>query len=182
MDFYLRFEAKRREQPIAIRAEIDAKLNFPLGDGSLFTLTARADRIETGAGGLTLVDYKTGAPPSNKEILLGFAPQLTLEAAMARRGGFGFDAQTSAVEALYVKLGGKEGGRATPVAFAREKRDFTEVAEEHFAALKDLLNQFRDPACAYPSRPFPQFAAKYGAYDHLARVKEWSLGGGDEGE
>jgi hypothetical protein len=26
-------------------------------------------------------------------------------------------------------------------------------------------------------RPYPQFVNAYGAYDHLARVKEWAAGG-----
>jgi len=45
-----------------------------------------------------------------------------------------------------------------------------------------LLNQYRDPATAYPPRPFPKFAKRYNAYDHLARVKEWSRGGETEAD
>ena len=54
-----------------------------------FTLTARADRIERlREGGAALIDYKTGAPPGVAEVQVGFAPQLTLEAAMLARGAF----------------------------------------------------------------------------------------------
>jgi ATP-dependent helicase/nuclease subunit B len=35
---------------------------------------------------------------------------------------------------------------------------------------------------AYTARPYPQFASKYGSYDHLARVREWSLAGEEGGE
>ena len=55
-----------------------------------------------------------------------------------------------------------------------------DVADDHFRGLVDLLNQFRNPATPYPPRPFPKFAKRYNAYDHLARVKEWSRG--DEAE
>jgi hypothetical protein len=42
-----------------------------------------------------------------------------------------------------------------------------------------LLNQFRLADTPYPSRPWVEFASRYSDYDHLARVKEWSRGGGD---
>jgi ATP-dependent helicase/nuclease subunit B len=56
-----------------------------------------------------------------------------------------------------------------------------EVAEAHFQGLARLLTQFRNPATAYPPRPFPKFAKRYNPYDHLARVKEWSRGEAEEG-
>ena len=124
-----------------------------------------------------LVDYKTGTPPGMNEILVGFAPQLTLEAAMAVRGAFNLGWNFESVEALYLKLGGARGGEERPVDFSKSKANFIDVADDHYRALKDLLNQFRDPATPYPPRPFPKFAKRYNAYDHLARVKEWSLGG-----
>jgi ATP-dependent helicase/nuclease subunit B len=128
---------------------------------------------------VTLVDYKTGTPPGMQEILVGFAPQLTLEAAMALRGAFAPGAPAGTVEALYVKLGGPGGGKERRVAF-KNGPSFLDVAEEHFDGLVALLNQFRDPATPYPPRPFPKFAAAYNPYDHLARVREWSLSGGAE--
>jgi ATP-dependent helicase/nuclease subunit B len=179
IDFYLRFEAERRETLAEIKTEIAGKHEFALADGSLFALTARADRLEIGRdGAVTLVDYKTGQPPGSEEIRVGFSPQLTLEAAMAQRGGFGLAASPAEVSALYLKLGGAEGGKNLPVKW--KDKTFVEVAEEHFGGLVDLLNQFRDPQTPYPPRPFPKFAKCYNAYDHLARVKEWSISG--EGE
>ncbi len=180
IDFYLRFEAARREAAHEIKTEIAGKCEMTLGDGSLFALTARADRLEIGRdGAVTLVDYKTGQPPGQEEIRVGFSPQLTLEAAMARRGAFGFSAGLAEISALYLKLGGAAGGETKPVVFKADA--FMDVAEKHFADLTDLLTQFRDPATPYPPRPFPKFAKGYNAYDHLARVKEWSLSGEGEG-
>ncbi len=180
IDFYLRFEAERRAASPEIKTEIAGRHEFTLADGSRFALTARADRLEIGQGGaVTLVDYKTGQPPGRDEIRVGFAPQLTLEAAMARRGAFGLPAGLAAIDALYLKLGGPDGGKQKPVAFKNES--FMDVAERHFVDLIDLLNQFRDAETPYPPRPFPKFAKAYNAYDHLARLKEWSLGGEAEG-
>ena len=187
IDFYLRFEAGRRDRIKAINTECEGKLDIPLDDGSIFTLTARADRIELNSEGtVTLVDYKTGTPPGPNEIFVGFAPQLTLEAAMAARGAFNLGWNFESVEALYLKLGGARGGEEKPLDFAKAranvtKKSFLDVAEDHFYGLVELLDQFRDPATAYPPRPFPEYAKRYNAYDHLARVKEWSLGVEPEG-
>ncbi|HTJ01245.1 MAG TPA: PD-(D/E)XK nuclease family protein, partial [Methylovirgula sp.] len=180
--YYLDFETGRRDDLARIDVEIDGKLPITLNDGSVFTLSAKADRVEHHRdGGIGLIDYKTGSPPGITEVRVGFAPQLTLEAAMAVRGAFGLAEGTQVAEALYVKLGGKGGGDMRPLVFngkgkTKEAPSLGEVAEEHFQALVGLLNQFRDAATAYPPRPFPKFAAKYNAYDHLARVKEWSIG------
>jgi ATP-dependent helicase/nuclease subunit B len=180
IDFYLGFETARRDRIKEIMTEITGRHEIALADGSQFTLRARADRIELNHdGSVTLVDYKTGTPPGSDEILVGFAPQLTLEAAMAARGAFGFTVPINQIEGLYLKLGGADGGKERPVAF--KAGTFAEVAERHFAGLLDLLDQFRDEATPYPPRPFPKFAQKYNAYDHLARVKEWSQGGAAEG-
>ncbi|MGB6177287.1 MAG: double-strand break repair protein AddB [Methylocella sp.] len=180
IDFYLGFEAGRRDRIATIKTEAEGELDFGLADGSDFKLTARADRIERNSDGtVTLVDYKTGTPPGVNEILVGFAPQLTLEAAMCLRGAFNLGWSIETIEALYLKLGGAGGGEERPVNFG--KANFMDVAEAHYRDLVELLNQFRDPATAYPPRPFPKFAKRYNAYDHLARVKEWSLGGEPEG-
>ncbi|HUZ91693.1 MAG TPA: double-strand break repair protein AddB, partial [Methylocella sp.] len=182
IEFYLGFEARRRDKIKTIKTEHDGRLDIVLGDGSLFTLVARADRIELNNDGtVALVDYKTGVPPGTNEILVGFAPQLTLEAAMCVRGAFDLGQKIESVEALYLKLGGTLGGEEKPVAFAKANANFMDVAENHFCGLVELLTQFRDPATAYPPRPFPKFAKRYNAYDHLARVKEWSRGSEAEG-
>ncbi|MGH6851993.1 MAG: PD-(D/E)XK nuclease family protein, partial [Methylocella sp.] len=180
IDFFLGFEARRRDKIKAIKIECKGEFDIPLADGSDFKLTARADRIELNTDGpVMLVDYKTGTPPGMNEILVGFAPQLTLEAALAARGAFNLGWNVKTIEALYLKLGGTRGGEERPVDFA--KANFMDVAEDHYRGLIALLNQFRDEATAYPPRPFPKFAKRYNAYDHLARVKEWSLGGEPEG-
>ncbi|HUB64458.1 MAG TPA: PD-(D/E)XK nuclease family protein, partial [Methylocella sp.] len=180
IDFYLGFEAARRKTIKTIKTEVEGNLDIILADGSVFALTARADRIELNTdGSVTLVDYKTGTPPSNDEILFGFASQLTLEAAMCARNAFGLGGKTETIEALYLKLGGALGGKEKPVTFP--KANFIDVAENHYHGLIALLDQFRDPATPYPPRPFPKFARRYNAYDHLARVKEWSRGGEAEG-
>jgi ATP-dependent helicase/nuclease subunit B len=49
----------------------------------------RADRIDRNADGtLAVVDYKTGSPPSGKQVQAGFALQLGLIGMIAEDGGF----------------------------------------------------------------------------------------------
>lgn len=178
-DKFLAFDADRRALAERILIEKAGRLEIPLADGSVFTLSARADRIELlRGGGAALIDYKTGSPPGTGEIQVGFAPQLTLEAAMLSRGGFAQLPGLEAVSAFYFKLGGAKGGELRELKF--KDAAFGEIVERHFAGLKLLLDQFADPGTPYLSRPYPKFAKRAGAYDHLARVKEWSATGGSD--
>ncbi|HXW70385.1 MAG TPA: double-strand break repair protein AddB [Methylocella sp.] len=176
-DFYLAFEGKRREGLSVLASEVEGKLELLLKDGSQFLLTARADRIERGNDeAVTIIDYKTGSLPRKDDIERGFAPQLPLEAAMCANGAFGAEFHTQSLAAIYVKLGGPAGGKEEPI-----ESNLWDMAKTHLSGLMDLLNQFREAATPYPSRPFPEFAKRYNAYDHLARVAEWSRAG-DNGE
>jgi ATP-dependent helicase/nuclease subunit B len=174
---FLAFDTERRELARAIWVEKTGRLEIPLTDGSHFTLTARADRIEQlREGGAAVIDYKTGAPPGLAEVQVGFAPQLTLEAAMVERGGFAEIPPVPVIEAIYLKLGGVDGGFPRPLRF--KDAAFAEVVESHFSGLKQLLEQFAKESTPYLSRPHPKFAGRGADYDHLARVKEWSATGG----
>ena len=72
-----------------IYAEVSGKIEIPINGDRNFILSARADRIEHLIDGrFAVLDYKTGSPPSNKQVRLGLSPQLTLESAILRKGGF----------------------------------------------------------------------------------------------
>ena len=175
LDAFLAFDAERRVGAQRVLVERRGKFEFPLDDGARFTLTARADRIEIlKGGGAAIIDYKTGAPPGPNEVKVGFAPQLTLEAAMLAQGAFEGAPAIETREALYFKLGGADGGEVRRLAFD----DFGAVVARHFFGLKALLAQFADPTTPYLPRLFPKFAKRAGDYDHLARVKEWSATAG----
>ena len=86
--WFAHWEQHRRPDIVDILAETRGTLQIPV-DGRTFTLTARADRIERKQDGrFAILDYKTGAPPSDKQVSLGLSPQMTLEAAILREGGF----------------------------------------------------------------------------------------------
>ena len=91
-----------------IAAEIRGEIKIPLDNARIFTLAARADRIERRRdGSYAVLDYKTGQPPTGKQVRMGLSPQLTLEAAILREGGFAeFGAGGSVAELAYVRLSG----------------------------------------------------------------------------
>ncbi len=64
------------------------RCRFPWRTVARSRLSARADRIEEREDGFAVLDYKTGAPPTDKQVRIGLAPQLTLTAAILRAGGF----------------------------------------------------------------------------------------------
>ncbi|MDJ0447590.1 double-strand break repair protein AddB [Methylocystis sp. JR02] len=176
LDHALDFETQRREEGGVIFIEKSASWAIPLIDGSSFTLTAKADRIEIGPDKRACVfDYKTGKPPSMKQVQAGFAPQLTLEAAMVEAGAFKEIGAHVVSGAAYVGL--KDGGKTQFLKF--DGASFEEVVAKHAQELVKMLSQYRNPETPYPSRPFVALVAHEGDYDHLARVKEWSRGGGE---
>lgn len=136
-----------------------------------FTLTGTADRIDRLSDGqIALLDYKTGNPPTDKQVEAGFAPQLPLEAAMAARGAFEGLAAAAAGELAYLRLsGGREPGKVQPV-----KRDAAVQGEAALEGLMRLITRYGREATPYLSRPRPQFLDVPGDYDHLARLGEWS--------
>ncbi|WP_363346938.1 double-strand break repair protein AddB [Methylocystis echinoides] len=171
------FEQAQRAKGGVIHMEKAGEWVVTLADGALFSLTAKADRIEIDAQGNACVfDYKTGEPPSNKQVLAGWSPQLTLEAAMIAAGAFAEIGARPVAGAAYVGL--KNGGKTQPLHW--KEHSFEDVVAKHRDELVKMLSQYRDPATPYPSRPYVAFVKHEGDYDHLARVKEWARGGGDE--
>jgi ATP-dependent helicase/nuclease subunit B len=176
------WEAGRRPAIAAISAEIRGEIEIPLAAGA-FRLRGVADRIERHAdGGYVVLDYKTGALRTEKQVRTGLAPQLTLEAAMLRQGGFKTIPAGASVAALaYVMLkGGVPPGKLEPIVF----KDGTPAsqAERALEKLTTLVRRFDDDNEPYRSLVHPMWKARYGDYDHLARVKEWSATGGPEDE
>jgi ATP-dependent helicase/nuclease subunit B len=182
--FVADFEPERRAQLEALEAEIRGEIDIPLGDDS-FTLSARADRIERlSDGSYAILDYKTGQTATGKQVGAGLSPQLTLEAAILRRGGFKNIGAGGSVQTLaYVALrGGEPAGKYELLDFKSSNADAE--AERAFEKLTGIAARFAQQDTPYRSLVHPMWKRHYGDYDHLARVKEWSLtgGAGDDGD
>ena len=176
--WFARWETERRAGITALAAETRGEIEIALRDGA-FKLRGIADRIEFCRDGrYVILDYKTGAARTEKQVRTGLAPQLTLEAAMLRNGGFaGIAAGGSVTELLYVQLkGGDPAGELKPIQFKDGTAD--SQADHALAKLTQLARHFDDDNTPYRSLVHPMWRTHYGDYDHLARVKEWSSSGG----
>jgi len=174
--------AARRTTIPAIAAEIRGEIEIPLAAGA-FRLRGIADCIERQSDGTYIVlDYKTGSARTERQVRTGLAPQLTLEAAILRQGGFEAIRPGSSVSAIaYVMLkGGTRAGEFVPIAFKEGTPD--SQADRALEKLSALVRRFDDDNEPYRSLVHPMWKARYGDYDHLARVKEWSATGGPEDE
>ena len=150
-----------------ILAEVEGDLVIEVPAGP-FQLTARADRLELHAdGSVVIVDYKTGQPPSKKDMELGIAPQLALEGAILQGGGFagmGSERRPLADLQFWQLSGNEKGGKV-------EARS-TELVEEALKGLDALIRHYDQAGTAYPAAYRPP-TARSGDYDHLARLGEW---------
>ena len=144
-----------------------------------FRVTARADRLELRGGSADVLDFKTGAAPTRKQIESGLAPQLTLTAAILREGGFDLAGRAEPGQLLYVRVsGGRIPGREELRAAPGES---TDLAQRALAGLKQRVAAFDEVTTPYLAWAAPQFMGLYGGdYDHLARLWEWGVLGGDE--
>ncbi len=139
------------------------------GRNGPFTITAKADRIDRLAeGGFLLIDYKTGSVPPPKQVQTGFAPQLPLEGAILRGGGFkGVSGSPAALE--YWRLsGGEPAGERCRI----DAGDSASLIDRVVARVEALINRFDDPATPYLAVPSPLWAPRYSDYRHLERLAE----------
>ncbi len=136
-----------------------------------FKVFAKPDRIDHRADiGLSIIDYKTGQPPSAKQVEAGLTPQLPLEAIIALAGQFKGVPEAPVSELVYVHL---SGGREPAKVNNLKKLDVAKVIEDTRAGVAKLVTKFADAQTPYLSRPRPQFESRFGDFDHLARVGEW---------
>ena len=172
-NWFVGIEQERRAGIRQSFVEIEGRRPFkgPAGD---FTLRCRADRIDIlTSGGGSIVDYKTGEPPTKKQVRVLLAPQLPLEGAILAEGGFAEIGKLAPSELLYIRFGGGD-----------EPGEVRDVSDDTIALVKKAEQQligriayFDDVDTPYPPRVKPYRADVSGDYDHLARVREWSLAG-----
>ena len=175
-DWVAQVEAERRsERPVvALIPEASGTLELER-PGGLFRLVGRADRIERRReGGLAILDYKTGTPPSQKDVDAGLAPQLLLEAAMAEAGAFGAAISGTAEELTYWHLTGGFHAGELRTLFKADAAAITAAVVAAREALCSLIDAYDAPDRCYLSQPQPGFAPRFSDYAQLARVAEWA--------
>jgi ATP-dependent helicase/nuclease subunit B len=165
---FLAVERRRRAAIAMTHVELKGTLTFPAPGGD-FTLTGRADRIDVlKSGGTAIVDYKSGAVPSVKQVEKMLAPQLPLEAAMLAEDGFHIG-RLVAETLIYISLAdGEKAGDPSEIS------NGAALGAEALARLKQRVARFDALDTPYHPRVMPFRANSTGDYDHLARVREWS--------
>lgn len=135
------------------------------------TVYGRADRIDRLAdGGLAIIDYKTGAPPSRKAVAAGFALQLGLLGLIGRAGGFeGVSGDPEAFE--YWSLSRHQG------SFGKLMHPDKDMADGEFLAhaygnFADAVSKWLTGSEPFTAKLNPAYAP-YGDYDQLMRLEEW---------
>lgn len=154
-------ESARRKKNSKIFFEIKGAISLPTGH----ILEARADRIEVLNGFATIADYKTGAPPTKKDVEEFLEPQLPLEAIIALKSGFPGIQVTGISTLEYWCLGG--GPKQERVSEIKSAPEIINSSREKLLAMLRLYNL---PETPYPPRP----GSKYQSYHHLSREKEWA--------
>ena len=127
------------------------------------TIRARADRIADGI----VMDIKTGAAPTETQLMDGTMPQLPLEAYMLQSGGFKIPTTSLSrtPTMMFLQL---QNNNVQKIAFDAE----TTAKMMHAAVQKttDLINMFCVGRTPYENRPNSD--PKYRQYDDLARTRD----------
>lgn len=144
---------------------------LPIGE---VELSGIADRIEIGPEHVAILDFKTGAPATKKQVEAGLAPQLPLEAAMLARGAFKNVPAARASELIYWRFGNAD---PTPKPL---DLDAMAEADKALTALKGLLERYAKAEQPFLSKPRVLLIKPYAEYDQLARRKEWADAEGEE--
>lgn len=175
---FLDFERARNAEVKRRHAEIDGLWALPTG----FTLKGRADRVdEMWDGSVQLLDFKTGSVPAPGVMKAFEAPQLLLEAQMAKAGAMERVPAADSSALTYIKIG------LGPEAFA--PKDFSlgdghtimSAAAEIAQRMQRHVDFFLFGDNPMPARILPLKTQRFpGAYDHLSRMDEWTVIDADE--
>ena len=149
-----------------------------------FTLTGRADRVDEMADGtLEIMDFKTGSVPQPATMKAFEAPQLLLEAAMARAGAMEGVTPADSSALTYVKIGlGPDAFQPRPFSLASDY-DVMSAAHEIERRMQGHVEHFLFRDTPMPARLLPLKTQRFpGPYDHLSRMAEWTAVDDDEEE
>jgi ATP-dependent helicase/nuclease subunit B len=159
----IEFEQQRHSNNTKVYSEIKGSMQLPI-DGEMFTITARADRLEVDNGSTTIIDFKTGVLPTKSDIEQGLSVQLLIEGLIARKQGFGIKTPTD-IKLAYVQLGiGNKLGRIVELDL-----DIASALDKLEQDLIALLSKYSKEDSAYPACPDASIAPTYNEYEHLER-------------
>ena len=170
-------EAQIAEEPDRVPALIEQQADWIYRG---VTIRGKADRIDRLTDGtLAVVDYKTGMPPSGRQVEQGFALQLGTTGLMVQAGAFaGLSGEPTVFEYWSLAKSGKSdtgfGYVTTPVLTGNKRSgiplaDFLPEAQRY---LDDALDRWILGQEPFTARLNPNLKS-FATYDQLMRLDEW---------
>ncbi|WP_212111678.1 double-strand break repair protein AddB [Bartonella queenslandensis] len=152
---------------------------IPIGTTGV-TLSGRADRLDVLPDKtVEILDFKTGTPPSSKQVRELLFPQLALETALLMEGAFPDFQDLTPSNLFYIPLNGKGEIKSQSILLSKGEPHLSAVNLGKIAwkNLIALITYYQNPQQGYLSHAVPIISKRYeGDYDHLARLWEWSSG------
>lgn len=151
--------------------EEKGQMTFETALGS-FQLIGKVDRIDLlPDGAYEIIDYKTGTPPTKKDVEAGYSPQLTLEALMIQHRAFPLEPRPVNL-CTYWQLKGIQHIVKINKVLVGEK--VTQSQQEAYHGLISMITHYEDETTSYIAYPNFAIAGRYDDYRHLCRIDEWS--------
>jgi ATP-dependent helicase/nuclease subunit B len=166
--WFISIEEDRRKDIHEIQEEYALQTTFHLNDNISCTLNTRIDRSDIRKDKtIRLIDYKTGEPPSKRDIEEGIALQLPLEALLYEETTSGL---VSALEYWKVSGTGKTPCYISELGDLETIDTLKKQAKEN---LLHLLSYYLLSETPYLVSPQPGLAPLFNDYHHLERASEW---------
>lgn len=146
--------------PSEIATEVRLEKSITLGDVT-FTIYGTADRIDFLDDQLHIIDYKTGAPPTQKAIAAGYAPQLPLEGWLQNPDSIN---NPVATQLMHIHILPKH-----PFADVLSVKDVTDRITEASEGVTQILTQYISPNFHFYPAPNPDNTPAHSDYAHLER-------------
>lgn len=144
-------------------------LNTALGP---FHLVGKVDRIDLlPDNSYEIIDYKTGAPPTKKDVEAGYSPQLTLEALMIKHKAFPLESRPVSLCTYWQLKGIQHIVKINKVLTGEKVRQSQEEAHQ---GLISMITHYENESTSYIAYPNFAIAGRYDDYRHLCRIEEWS--------
>ncbi|MEM1131598.1 MAG: double-strand break repair protein AddB [Pseudomonadota bacterium] len=166
-------ERLRAEGRSVLAAEATGRIDY-----HDITLKGTADRIDhTADNGLVIIDYKTGQPPTARQVETGYAMQLGVLSLIAECGGFeGIKGRIESVEywSLVRNRADGFGYRDQPLKVGNKRSGLEPDAfmPEMLRYIDDALDRWIFGDAPFTAEPDPDYPG-YNDYDDLSRLEEW---------
>ncbi len=179
-DWFIDHENNWRKSAKFIESEIKGSVDFNIGD-IVFTIHGVADRIDRfNDGSYAIIDYKSAGSFTNSKIKKGELPQLPLEAIMLSEGGFNKGSSDNNKKKIssgnvsnigYWKItGARKAGEVISI-----DSDIDKVMDIVRKGLENLIISFQNENMPFYCIPNSSNVPRFNDYEHVARIKEWSV-------